>query len=203
MNLKKMLVSLLPWIAFSVLVHRAGPTAAGLAALLAAAIALVLLLKDLKGGVKIIDAAGIAIFGVLALVAFTGGADAATWIADYGRGGAALVIGAVMLGSAAFVPFSEQYARESVPQQYWGSPVFRATNRKISALWGAVMIVMSGCHFLAGYLDPASGASGIANILLNWLVPAALVFLGYKGTVSITAAARAGRPAQPTVPAGR
>jgi hypothetical protein len=205
-NIKQLLLSLLPWIVFSVIVHRAGTTAAGLAALIAVAISLTLMIRGRGRGLKTLDVTGVVTFGALAAYCFTGGTDAASWVADYGRGTAAVVVGVVMLGSALLVPFSEQYARESVPQQYWGSPVFRAVNQKISALWGVVMLAMSVCHFLAGYLDPAgSAANGTVNatapggLLLNWLVPAGLVFLGYKATMSITASAS--EPSQQRTPA--
>jgi hypothetical protein len=206
MNVKKFALSLLPWIVFSVLVHRTG--AVVLAAAAAAVLGLVLLLKDRAGGFKIIDVTGVVTFAGLALVAGFGGAGASAAVADFGRGGSTALIGLVMLGSVLFVPFTEQYARESVPQQYWTSPVFRATNRKISALWGAVMLVMAGGHLVAGVVDPMSGVAAggqdldTVGLLLNWVFPALLVFLGYLGTTRIAAAAS--RPgADVPVPAAR
>ncbi|MTD12378.1 hypothetical protein GIS00_00280 [Nakamurella sp. YIM 132087] len=196
MNPKSLLLGLLPWIVFSLIVHRAGATVAGLAAVAAVVTALALMVKDGLRGIKIIDVTGVLVFGGFAVVAFAGGTDAATWVADYGRGSAAALLGVVMLASAAVLPFSEQYARESVPQEYWHSPVFRAVNRKISAVWGVVMLAMAGSHLLAGYLDPAGSvaggtinATGPAGLLLNWVVPAALVFAGYKATQALTAGA--------------
>lgn len=212
MNLKNLLLSFLPWIVFSVVVHRAGAAVAGIAALLAVAVSLAMVLRDsTRGGIKTIDATGVLLFGALAVYAFVGGPEAASWVADYGRAAAAVVVGIVMLGSSVFVPFSEQYARESVPQEFWASPRFRAVNRKISALWGGIMVVMSTCHFLAGYLDPAGSvadgtvnATGPANIVLNWLVPAGLVVLGYRVTKSVSASAsRSAGTNRSTTPVGR
>ena len=113
-----------------------------------------------------------------------------------------------MLGSALIVPFSTQYARASVPKKYWGAPVFRAVNQKISALWGAVMLAMSACHILAGYLQPAgSVADGTVNataptgLLLNWILPVGLLFIGYRGTQHI--AASGAEPVAPRLPVSR
>ena len=198
MNPKKMFISLLPWVAFSVLLHRAGVSAAGTAAVAAAVFALVLLVRNVATGVKLIDVTGVITFALLALYAFTGPAGADAWVADYGRGAAALVLGLVMLASVLILPFTEEYARESVPQQYWGSPAFLAANRKISAAWGAILIVMSGSHFLAGMLAPLSDGpttTGPTDLLLNWLVPAGLIFAGIKITQSVSSSA----PARATV----
>ena len=135
-----------------------------------------------QGGIKMIDVTSAAVFAVLAVVGFAGG-DA--WIINWGRATAAFVLAAVMLISAATVPFSEQYARESVPQQYWTSPVFRAKNRKISALWGVVMLVMTGSHLIATVLLDDGVTAG--QFLLNWAVPALLVYAAIKQSKKIAA----------------
>jgi hypothetical protein len=72
------------------------------------------------------------------------------WVADYGRGSAALALAAVMLVSSFTVPFTVQYARESVPQEYWHTPTFRAVNRKISLLRAGALAVIGAGHLLAG-----------------------------------------------------
>lgn len=194
MNPKRFLLSLLPWVVFSVIVNRAGATSAGSAAVLAAALSLFLIYRDRAHGVKIIDVTGLVTFGLFAVYAFVAGADGATWVADYGRGAATALVGAVMLGSALFMPFSEQYARETVDQKYWDSPVFHAVNKKISAVWGLILLVMAGGHAVAGYLDPAGpvadgsvNPTGLIGVLFNWVVPVGLVFIGYRATVAITA----------------
>ncbi len=201
MNSKKMFLSLIPWLLFSVIINRHGANAAAIAALAAAALSLVFLVKDgQETGVKIIDATGVAIFGALAAIGFAGGQSVDNWIADYGRGTAALVLAAIMLGSALTIPFTEQYARESVPREYWGSPVFRAVNRKISALWGGVVAIMGLGHLLAGSIDPASNPNAGArpvDLIFNWVLPAALIFFAIKQTEQISTAAGSSAPAQP------
>ncbi len=107
MNSKKMFLSLIPWVVFTVVINRRGADTAAIAALAAAPLSLVLLVKDSqKSGVKVIDVTGALTFGVLAFLGFSGGQSVTDWVADYGRGTAALVLAVIMLGSAITVPFT-------------------------------------------------------------------------------------------------
>jgi hypothetical protein len=192
MSSKKMFLSLVPWAVFAIVVNRHG--AAAVAALVAATMSLGFLARDRRrGGVKIIDVTGVVTFGAFSAVGLVGGPPTDTWIADYGRGSAAAVLAVIMLGSAVTVPFTEQYARETVPREYWPSPVFRSVNRRISALWGGVVAVMAAGHLLASAIDlpsdPVPGARPV-DLLLNWALPAALILLAVNCTQRISAAAR-------------
>ncbi|MGX7680284.1 hypothetical protein ACSMXN_15430 [Jatrophihabitans sp. DSM 45814] len=195
MNAKKMLTSMIPWVVFSVIVEHGGTGTAGIAALLAAAIAIVLIIKDSRHGVKIIDAAGVITFVGLAILALGGNDAMKAHIADYGRGSSTLILAVVMLGSVLIVPFTEQYARESVPQQYWGSPVFRAVNRRISLVWGTAVLVMAGSHLLSGLIEANGNGTRGSNLLLNWAVPAALALAAIKYTNRVTSVDAPARPA--------
>jgi hypothetical protein len=202
MNPLKLLIGLVPWVLFTLLVRLPGDNTAAYAALAAAALSLVLLLATLKGGVKVIEAGSVVTFGVLAAVAFLGGPAGNVWVTDYGRATAAFVLAAVMLGSTLLVPFTEQYARESVPPQYWGSPTFRAVNRKISGLWGLILLGMGVVHVLAAIIDPASTSGGFRSgvggggLMLNWLIPIGLVFVGITQTKKIAGSAAEPRTRQ-------
>ena len=206
MNSNKMFLSLIPWVVFSVIINRRGADAAAIAALAAAVLSLYFLVKQSqKGGVKTIDITGVATFGLLAFTGFSGGQSTTDWIADYGRGTAALVLAAIMLGSAITVPFTEQYARESVPREYWTSPVFRSVNRRISALWGGVAAVMGAGHLLAGRLDPASnpvaGARPV-DLILNWALPIALILFAVNRSKQISQTAGSDTSVAPMAGAG-
>jgi hypothetical protein len=185
-----MFLSLIPWLVFSVVVNRHGVNAAGDAAVAATALAVVFLVRNAgTGSVKMIDLAGVVTFGLLTVTCFVAGSGMAKWVADYGRGASAAVLAVVMIGSAVTVPFTEQYARESVPREFWSSPRFRSVNRRISAVWGSAIAVMACGHLLAGYLDPVSTASSGARpteVLLNWALPIVLILgaVGYTKSVS-------------------
>jgi hypothetical protein len=199
MSSKKMFLSLVPWAVFAIVVNRHGAGAAVVAALAAATLSLVFLARDRRrGGVKIIDVTGVVTFAAFAAAGLAGGPPADTWIADYGRGCATAVLAVIMLGSAVTVPFTEQYARETVPREYWPSPVFRSVNRRISALWGSVVAIMAAGHLLAGAIDPPSDPVPSArpvDLLLNWALPAALILLAVRCTQRISAAAGDENPA--------
>jgi hypothetical protein len=187
MNSKKMIFSLVPWVLFTLVVNWGGSGAVGLAAAGSAALALVFTLRNSRHeSVKIIDISGIATFTAIAALAFTGSASFKTDLANYGRGGSALVLAIVMLGSLLFVPFTEQYAREAVPQEYWGSPVFRAVNRKISAIWGLAILAMSGSHLISGYIEATGTLGRRENLILNWVIPVLLVVGATKFTTAAT-----------------
>ena len=178
MNGKNILLGLAPWAAFTVLTGFIGADNVGYAALAACVASLVLgIAGAVRGGVKILDVAGVVTFGVVAVLGFTAGID--TLLVDYARGAAALVLGLVMLVSAYTVPFTEQYAREHVDRRYWGSPVFRDLNRRISLVWAQVVLAMAGCHLTAGYLHVGHG------LVLNWGIPVVLILWGVKRTEQI------------------
>ncbi|RAJ48757.1 hypothetical protein K376_06975 [Streptomyces sp. PsTaAH-130] len=191
MKASSLLFGLAPWILFSLIAEHAGTGAVGWAALAACLGSLLLAVRGaVRDGLKVIDAAGVLTFGALTVLGLTGGHRVEQSLVDYGRGGAALLLAAIMLVSAFTVPFTEQYARAGVDRRYWGSPVFRAVNRRISLLWAGVIFVMALCHLLAGAL-------GTGNLLLNWVVPVLLVLAGLKRTEAMAGAAHIGGDAAP------
>jgi hypothetical protein len=210
-NTKNFFLSFLPWVAFSVLATRHGAHGAVAACLVATGLSIWFAVKDSRGSqsgrIKLIDATGIATFGIMTVVAALGSTTMQNHVIDFGRGGATFVLGAVMLGSVLFVPFTEQYARESVPQEYWQSPVFRSVNRRISAAWGAAVLMMAAGHLLAGAIDPASAPKSGArpiDLLCNWVIPVLLVLWAINYTKKVSAAAdstASNSSAAPAVPA--
>jgi hypothetical protein len=188
MDAKRFLIALAPWVLFSLVAERAGADAVAAAALLACLGSLALAIYGLRyGGLKIIDGAGVITFAAIAVTGLVGGHQVDEFLVDYGRGGAALVLAAIMAASALTVPFTEQYARESVDPQYWGSPIFRAKNKVISLLWAGVISVMAVCHLIAGALTTTSGIPGRhpGNILLNWVVPILLILWAVRRTETL------------------
>ena len=49
-------------------------------------------------------------------------------------------------------PFTIQYAREQVAEQFWNTPQFMAVNRAISSVWGAAFAVMVLADLAAAYV---------------------------------------------------
>ena len=194
----KMLISLIPWVAFTLLAGHTGAGAVGWAAALAGLLSVAIVAWGMREraadgsrrSLKAIDAAGIVTFATMAALAFTGSPTLREHIADYGRGSCALILALVMLGSLLVVPFTEQYARESVPRQYWHSPVFRAVNRRISAVFGLAVLAAAACHLYAGYLGAHAGLTDAANLALNWVIPVLAILAAINYTRTRTAPAR-------------
>ncbi|MEQ8349000.1 MAG: hypothetical protein RIB84_26060 [Sneathiellaceae bacterium] len=126
-----------PWILFYVLVHPLGAVAA---AALAALVALALGVPALRRGrPKILDIGTILFFAAFALV-FAAGPPPwlHAWMKAIADGGlAAIVLVSLALGR----PFTIQYAKETVPEEHWGSPLFYRVNLHITLVWLAAFLV--------------------------------------------------------------
>ncbi|MEU1445398.1 MULTISPECIES: hypothetical protein [Streptomyces] len=162
-----------PWIIFDVVASPSTWKYAALAALIAA---LVLNVPDLRrGSFKILEAASLVFFAVLFVLGLAVDRQDLLWLETYAQTLANGVIAVVALGSLAFTPFTEQYARESVPRQYWDTPLFRRTNRILTAMWGGVFLVTALLGLLA--LHVRSGSDW-----LNWVIPIALLVAAIRFT---------------------
>jgi hypothetical protein len=187
MNSKKIMLSLIPWLAFSLLAEFHESHAAGIAAAASAVIAAGIAIANRgSAGFKIIDVAGIVCFTGLAIVAFAADATVNKHIVDYGRGGTTILLGAIMLGSLLVTPFTAQYAREVVPAAYWKSPVFRSVNEKLSVAWGLVALISGIGHTYAGYRLSHNDLPVGLRLLLNWGVPVVLGLRALAYTRKIT-----------------
>jgi hypothetical protein len=187
MHSKKMFYSLVPWAVFTLAAGHGGTKYVAPAALVATVLALAIAVYNTRGSsLKIIDASGVVTFAAITAIALVSGDPVRRHLVDYGRGGAALVLAIVMFASLLFMPFTEQYARETVPEQYWHSPVFRAVNRKLTAVWGTAILIMSGGHILSGHLEAAGDLHRRTNLTLNWIIPVLLVLGALKITRQVT-----------------
>ncbi|MFD7095047.1 DUF3159 domain-containing protein [Streptomyces xanthophaeus] len=177
-----------PWIIFDVV---AGPSTWKLAALTALVASLVLNLPDLRrGSVKLLQVTGLVFFAVLSVLGLLLDREDLLWLETYAQTLSSTVIAVVALGSLAFTPFTEQYAREAVPREVWGSPLFRRTNHVLTAVWGAVFVVIAVLGLVAVESERQAD-------WLNWVIPVVLLVLAVKFTAwypeHVRGAARAAR----------
>jgi hypothetical protein len=178
-----MALAFAPWIIFAVVVSSPSTWEWGaLGALVAALYAAVP--RSRGASVKLIDAATVVFFGVLCLVGLFVSPGDLDWLEKYAQVISAFVLAALMLGSLAFVPFTEQYAREQVPREYWRSPKFKRTNRLLTTVWG-VALLLSGISSLI-----AVGKHGNTYDVFNWIIPIALIVGAIKFTAHYTGEAR-------------
>jgi hypothetical protein len=173
-------------VVFTVLVQH---TSLKFGSLVALGAAVAIALPGVRAGrPKVLELGAVATFVAFAIAAFVVDHHTASDLARYARGIAAAGLAVIAFASLLFVPFTEQYAREQVPEQFWGTEQFKAVNRRLTAIWGLIFAAMVPFHILAGALDRPG-----TNILLNWVIPILLVTWGIKqstGEQSDTAAHR-------------
>lgn len=156
-----------PFIAFFVAMRLWTPLVGLLAAFL---VSLLAMLRSMRRGksVKLLELGSLVLFGILALY---GVAAAPPWTVATVRlavdgGLLAIVLVTLLIGR----PFTLQYAREQVPEQYWTTPSFLAANRRITAVWALAFAVMAAADAAAAYLpavplplDIAATAAALAG----------------------------------------
>lgn len=170
---KGIFIALIPWIVFTVLASHATLKIASVGALAAA---VVIALPGIRADrPKLLEVGAVLTFIGFLAVAFLADGSTAHWVARYARGIAALVLALISFASLLLTPFTEEYAREQVPERYWGSPRFKEINRKLTMMWACIFAAMVPFHAIAGALDTRAG-----NIIFNWAIPLGLVYWGIK-----------------------
>jgi len=201
MNKLGFVIGFAPWIVFSLVAQRLAANGVAWSALIAVAMtAVALLAARRKHGPMFLNLVSLGLFGLIAVVGFTGGAAVDQWLFEWGRPLVGVVLGLVVLATAPVRPFTEEYARQSVPREYWGSPTFRKINRVLSAVWGVAILVIGLAGVAVAALDAhAVDASehNIVELVLNWVVPIAVIW----GAIWFTGAYpdRVNRTEDPTV----
>jgi hypothetical protein len=107
---------------------------------------------------KIINLISAGLFLVLTLIGFLGNRSIDGWLFDWASGLVTLTIGLLLLVTMPIMPFTEQYARERVPREYWGRPTFKKVNGVLS-----IGILVFMVRFTAIYPDRARKAAGVAQ----------------------------------------
>jgi hypothetical protein len=180
----ELIVGFLPLIAFSLLAKVLPSGDIGTAALVAALLAVAVMLTSRPvWPPKILNACSFVLFAVLAILGFSVSKGDDSWLATWTGAGVGIIIGVVMLLLVPVIPFTEQYARESVPREEWGSPRFKRVNRSLSLAWGA-SIVLIGLSRLAAAAARHSSAHTVAQILLGAAVPVVIIVYMLKFTQS-------------------
>jgi NO-binding membrane sensor protein with MHYT domain len=178
----------LPWIVFSFVAQRLDANGVAWSATIAVAMTLVaLVVARRRHGPKILNLGSLVLFAVIAVVGFVGGPAIDLWLFEWGRPLVGVILGLYVLATVPIMPFTEEYARQSVPRQYWGSPTFRRINRVLSAAWGAAIVVIGVSGLLVTVLDAHAvdaSRNNVVDLLLNWVVPIAVIWAMVKFTAT-------------------
>jgi hypothetical protein len=143
------LLGLLPFLVCFVLMRLVGPTA-GLIAAFVASLALSLRMLWRNESVKIFEIGSLILFAVL--VTYTVLAAPRWTVASVRLAVDGELLGIVVVSLAIGRPFTLQYARERVPEQFWVSPIFLSTNRKITLVWAMTFAVLVAADGAAEYV---------------------------------------------------
>jgi hypothetical protein len=199
--LQNPVASFAPWIIFWVV---AGPSTWEVACVSALIVSVVLLLVQLDTGSvrdhfielgmahergvtaaapiklqppKILDVGTViffAVFSVLgAFVSRSGLIQLETYAQAISSGALALIVLVSILSGH---PFTESYARQSAPREVWDTPGFRRINKVMSTVWFVIFAVST----ILGLLATMSWASHGLKDWLEWIIPIALVVLGFR-----------------------
>ncbi|HEY2278214.1 MAG TPA: hypothetical protein VGI00_07650 [Streptosporangiaceae bacterium] len=172
-----LIMSFLPLIAFSLLAKLLPHGDIGVAALVAAIFALIaIVMHKPYWPPKILNAASLTLFLILAVVAFASHAGTDRWLAIWAGAGVGLVLGGVILLLLPVMPFTEQFARESTPQAYWNSPTFKRINRVLSAGWGAAIVALGVSRLIAAVIiEHSTGSHRLPDLLFGTAIPVVII----------------------------
>jgi predicted permease len=176
-------LAFVPWVLFTIIAQRDTLKAAALIAL--AASILIAGRSMSEGHPKLLELGAVLAFFGFTVAAFIAGPSATHWLERYARAIAAFLLALIAFGSLLFVPFTEQYARQSVPRKYWTSPRFKQINRQLTAMWGLVFLALMVSHIIAGAINTRRG-----NTIFNWVIPILVIIWAVKRTGDVSAAAR-------------
>lgn len=161
----------LPWIVYWILV---GNVDFRLAVLIAFGVAALHFVRArVAGGApKVLDIGTLAVFAILTIVAYaTDDAFLERWLQPLSSGALlAIALVSLLIGK----PFVRQYARETVPEEYWDSPRFLRTTLVITWAWIAAFAVMAVSALIPPLVDGDSTTldqNDTLSIVFYWVIP--------------------------------
>jgi hypothetical protein len=141
---------LTPFIVFFVLMRLVHPLA-GLGAAFAVSVLMGFVQWRRGESIKVLEVGSLVLFGVLTLYTLIVAPEWTVATVRLAVDGGLFLVAAVSL--LIRQPFTLQYARESVPQELWTSPIFFTTNVRITAVWTAAFAVMTAADAAAQYVE--------------------------------------------------
>jgi intracellular septation protein A len=197
-----LIVAFLPLVVFSLLSRFLPHGYIGVAALVAAAVALIAILTSHPiWPPKILNTCSLVLFALIAVLGFTLGKNDDRWLATWGGAGVGIVLGLIILVLIPVMPFTEQFAREAVPQAEWSSPTFKKINRVLSTAWG-VAIFGVGLSRVAAAAINGHTTRRLPETLLGLVVPVAIIVYMLKFSKSYPDRVTREQPQAPTARPG-
>jgi len=177
----QLILGFLPLIVFSLLARLLPAHDFGVTALISAVVALIVMVVHRPiWPTMILTAASLAIFTVLTIVGFTTGAGDDRWLATWLAPGFAVIIGLIILILVPVMPFTEQFARQSTPPQYWSSPTFKQINLVLSVAWGAATAVIGFSRIGAAVIKDRPGHPIVLELVFSAVIPVVILLYMLK-----------------------
>jgi intracellular septation protein A len=175
-----LILAFLPLIVFSLLSRWLPHGYIGVAGLVAAVAALIaILISRPIWPPKILNSCSLVLFAVIAILGFTLGRNDDRWLSTWGGAGVGIILGLIILILVPFIPFTEQFARESVPKSEWTSPTFKKINLVLSAGWGVAILGLGISRSAAAVINEHTSRR-LPELLLGLLVPLAIILYMLK-----------------------
>ena len=144
------LLGLSPFLTFFVLMRLVTPVVGLLGALVVSTF-LCLRMWWRSESVKILEVGSLILFGLLS--AYTVLAIPHWTVARVRLAVDGGLLAIALISLAIDRPFTLQYAREQVPQEYWGLPIFLITNRIITGVWATTFAIHVAADAAAEYVS--------------------------------------------------
>jgi hypothetical protein len=175
-----LILAFLPLIVFSLLARFLPHGYIGIAGLAAAVVALIAIATSHPvWPPKILNTCSLVLFALIAVLGFTLGKNDDRWLATWGGAGVGLILGLIILALIPVMPFTEQFARESVPQAEWSSPAFKKINRVLSAGWGLAIFAVGLSRVAAAAINGHT-TRRLPEILLGLVIPGVIILYMLK-----------------------
>jgi hypothetical protein len=84
-------------------------------------------------------------------------------------------MGLIILALIPVMPFTEQFARQSTPPQYWSSPTFKKINRVLSTAWGAAIVVIGISRVVAAAIKDRPGSHSVLELVFSAVIPVVIL----------------------------
>lgn len=168
-------IGFVPWIIYWVVAE--GPSTWMFGALCAVLSAIILGVSLGRGGPRLLEIVTIVFFVVVTGAGVVVGAQDRDWMDTYATTLSSGVLAVMALGSLAFTPFTEQYARVSRPMDDWEKAAFRRTNRTLTLMWALVFALISVLGYFATEVPESTDWT-------NWVIPIVVIV----GAVGMTQA---------------
>jgi hypothetical protein len=168
-------IGFVPWIIYWVVAE--GPSTWMFGALCAVLSAIILGVSMGRGGPRLLEIVTIVFFVAVTGAGMIVGAEDRDWMDTYATTLSSGVLAIMALGSLAFTPFTEQYARVSRPMEDWEKAAFRRTNKALTLMWALVFALISVLGYFATEVPESTDWT-------NWVIPIVVIV----GAVGMTQA---------------